>query len=84
MRARQDGLMWSEIDDKVVLLDLASAEYLSLNRSGTRLWLAVQQKRTVDELVDELVAAYGIDRPRAHDDVDRFVEHLRASNLLEE
>jgi hypothetical protein len=76
--------MWSALDNKVVLLDLSTAEYLSLNRSGSRLWLALQEKETVEELVDVLVIAYGIDRPQAHADVSSFLDYLRESNLLEE
>jgi hypothetical protein len=83
VRAKKDGVVWSEVDGNVVVLDLATAEYHSLNRTGTRLWLAVQEDTTADDLAEKLVAAYGIDLGHALKDVDRFLAEMVERDLIE-
>jgi hypothetical protein len=83
LRLREDAVRWREIDREVVAVDLESSTYLSTNESGVRLWRRLAEGATTEQLVDELVAAFGIDRERATADVRSFLEPLEARNLLE-
>jgi coenzyme PQQ synthesis protein D (PqqD) len=74
---------WREIDGEVVAIDLDASTYLSTNESGVHLWRRLAEGTTREELVIELVQAFGIEREQAETDVDHFVEELRSRNLLE-
>ena len=56
---------------------------MSTNESGVLLWRRLAEGTTREQLVEELVSAFGIDRERASEDVGRFLDELDARNLLE-
>jgi hypothetical protein len=82
LRLREDAIRWREIDREVVAVDLVSSTYLSTNESGVRLWRRLAEGATSEELVDELMGAFGIDRKQATADVRDFLDALEARELL--
>ena len=84
LRLRPDALDWSVIDDEVVALDAEQSQYLATNASGTLLWQTLQEGATRAQLVDVLVAQYGIDAEQAGADTEVFLADLREHELLEE
>lgn len=83
VQARRDGLAWREVGDEVVILDLESSQYLSLNASGAQLWKLIEQPTTVADLIRALVSEYEIEDEEAERDVFEFLESCRASKLLQ-
>ena len=83
VQARQVDLTWREVDDEVVVLDLRSSQYLSLNKSGAYLWKLIAEPVGAGALVDALVERYALDRDRAVVDVDAFVAACAASGRSE-
>lgn len=84
LRARTDDLSWREVDDEVIILDLLSQRYLSLNFTGLTIWRRLQDDgATIEELANALTEEYtGIDAEVAEHDVRTFVALLRERNLL--
>ncbi len=82
LRLRTDELVWREIDDELVAVDIASSAYLSTNRTGTVLWQMLAEGTTRAELVDRLVESFGISSEHAAADVDAFLKDLEARELL--
>ena len=74
---------WTPTDDgSVVVLDLRTSVYLSLNASAAVLWRLLAEGSDRAALAGELVARYGISADQAERDVAAFVDDLRARNLL--
>jgi hypothetical protein len=67
----------------VVAVDLNNSAYVGTNESGVLLWRRLAEGTTREQLVDELVDAFGIEPARAAEDVHRFLHELDARNLLE-
>jgi phosphatidylserine/phosphatidylglycerophosphate/cardiolipin synthase-like enzyme len=82
-RLRRDALDWLPVDDEVVVLDQQRGLYLGTNPSGARLWKALGEGASRDQLVELLVDAFEIDRDRAADDVDEFLQTLSNQDLIE-
>ncbi len=82
LRLRSDGLSWRELDGEIVALDGDKSIYVATNRSGTLLWQKLAEGASRDQLVEELVAAFGISPETAAADVDGFLADLRAKGLL--
>ena len=74
LRLRPEALVWREIDNELVAVDMASSTYLSANQSGALLWQMLAAGTTRDELVERLVDRFGISFDRAADDVDAFLD----------
>ena len=83
LRLRDDAVRWREIDQEIVAVDLGRSDYVSTNESGVLLWRRLAEGTTREQLVEELVSAFGIDRERASEDVGRFLDELDARNLVE-
>ena len=84
MQLRHNDLTWHVAGDDIVVLDLEGSVYLKVNGSGRVLWELLAEPRTEAELQSALVERYGIDAPRAADDVAGFLAELRRRNLLED
>jgi hypothetical protein len=79
---RVDDLKWTETDRGVTVLDLRSARYLQLNRSGAVLWTRLSVGATVEQLVEALCTRFGIDADRARGDVTEFLAAVRERGFL--
>lgn len=82
MRVRVEDLAWQEVDGDMVILDLRTSAYLTLNRAASQLWPMLVQGDTEARLAEKLVHEYGIPTDQAHGDVQDFVAHLRNNDLL--
>ncbi|UQX87876.1 PqqD family protein [Jatrophihabitans telluris] len=78
-------MSWTPADDgSVVILDLRSSRYLSLNDSAAALWQALVGGATEPELARSLQASFGVEAAVAEADVAEFLAALRARDLLQE
>lgn len=75
---REPHVLAEAVGDVVVVLDPDSDAYVRLNRTGARLWLALQEPRTVGALADDLAQAYDLDADRALADTASYVADLVA------
>jgi Coenzyme PQQ synthesis protein D (PqqD) len=82
LRLRPEALVWREIDNELVAVDMASSTYLSANRSGALLWQMLAAGTTHAELVEQLADQFGISADRAASDVDAFLQGLDGRELL--
>jgi Coenzyme PQQ synthesis protein D (PqqD) len=84
LKLRTDGVQWQEVEGEVVALVGDTSTYVSTNPTGSALWRSLAAGTTTEELVAELVLAYGVDPMVAAGDVASFVDSLRTQHLLEE
>ena len=82
LRLRQDELVWREIDNELIAVDVASSAYLSANPTGALLWQMLAAGTTRQDLIDRLVERFGISSEQAATDVDAFLKSLEARRLL--
>jgi hypothetical protein len=82
IRLRSDELSWRQIDDEIVILDGVRAEYLAIKGAGARLWPALVDGASLEQLVDLLVDTYQIDPERATADANQFVTTLSDRGLI--
>jgi hypothetical protein len=83
VRARTDDLVYRDVDDTVVMLDLRTQHYLSLNQAGAELWPLIVRGARLDELVDSLRDRHGLSDEDAARDVGTLVEQLTEAGLLD-
>jgi hypothetical protein len=83
IRVRTDEIETRSVEGELVLLDLRSQTYLSLNRSGAELWPLLAAGTGRRQLIDELRTKYEISEETAAHDVDTLVEQLSRADLLE-
>ena len=77
-----DDVLWQRVDDRVVLLDLRSAEYHALNESGTTMWTLLVESDDVSTARDRLCSIYAASETVLVDDLAHFIAELADSGLL--
>jgi hypothetical protein len=82
-RLRQDAI-WRESNGEIIAVDDRLTTYVSTSGTGALLWKRLADGATPDELADQLVSEFAIDRERAVEDVDAFLAELDAQKLLED
>lgn len=82
MKIREDELTWQELEDEIVVLDLAGSVYLQINGTGAALWKVLLDGADRTQLVTTLTTTYHVDEATAGRDVDAFLEQLRTAGLL--
>jgi Coenzyme PQQ synthesis protein D (PqqD) len=85
LRVKDDAVSWAPTEENVVvLLDLRTSTYLSLNASGSILWQRLAHGATESDLREELLQRFQLDADQAAADVTAFLNALRTRDLLAE
>jgi hypothetical protein len=77
-----DAVVWRDVGDEVVVLELSTSTYLTLNGTAKQIWESLASGATLDALVDGLVDRYGITSEQARVDAESFVSALADRGLL--
>jgi hypothetical protein len=83
-RLKPDALHWREVEGQIMVINVASRAYMSVNRTGTALWPLLQEGATAEDLTDALVARFDVDADTAARDVDALLVDLWGRGLLGE
>lgn len=74
----------TRLGDETVLLHLKDGVYYGLNEVGTRVWtLLGEQPRSLDSLLDEILAEFEVTRDRCSEDLLELAGELLSKNLIE-
>ena len=70
------------ITGEAVILSLDTKVLRGLNAVGSRVWELIDGQRTVDEIVDVIVAEFEVSRTAAAADLDAFMRQLIDKGLV--
>ena len=77
-----ESVLWQEVGDEIVLLDVNGGEYHGLNDVGSRIWRALEQHEDVVSAYEDLCEAYEVDPDVLRSDLDEFITRLLGMGLL--
>ena len=77
-----ESVLWQEVGDEVVLLDVSGGEYHGLNDVASRIWRALEEHQDVDSAYEHLCEAYEVDPEVLRKDLDEFIKRLVEMGLL--
>lgn len=77
-----DAVVWRDVGDEVVVLELSTSTYLTLNGTAKQIWESLASGATLDALVEGLVDRYGITPEQARVDAESFVSAVADRGLL--
>ena len=83
VKLRTDNLVWRQVGDEVMVLDAASSQYLSVNKTGTVLWPLLLEGCHRAELIQALKTSFEVDDATAASDAEKFLSSLRDLGLLQ-
>ncbi len=76
-------LAWRVIDGEVVILKIKTTTYYSLDPVGSFVWTRLQSgPRTRDEICDDVVGEFEVERATARADLDELFADLSREELV--
>ena len=66
----------------VALQDEPESKVIILNSSGKLLWEALEQQKTIEDLIEVLDANFEVSKEEARGDIEDFITHLEEHRLL--
>ena len=76
------SVVFRQMDDGAVLLDLQSGVYFGLDEVGTRVWTLRMEQKTPDAVCEAMLAEFDVEPGVVADDVRRLVAELQQNGLL--
>jgi hypothetical protein len=71
-----------EVEGELLILDLGSSEYYSLNDVGTAMWALMAEGRTLEEVAAEVCSRYEVADEQVRIDLSSLVAALREKGLI--
>ena len=75
--------IWKEVGEQIVILNLDSGRYFSLNSTGTMIWSAILEKRSLDGIVEQLCASFEIDEATAREDAKTMIDDFLSRGIIQ-
>ena len=77
-----EDVLIQDVNDEVVLLDLASEHYFGMDEEGARIWMLLKEQKAAGEIVEELLQEYEVDRADLETDVHELLAQLLEAGLI--
>jgi hypothetical protein len=77
-----DDVIHQPVQEEVVLLNLKSQQYYSLDDVGSRMWNLLLEHRDIDIVSSILLREYKVDSDRLRTDVEALVAQLAQAGIL--
>jgi hypothetical protein len=75
-------VLFQELDDEVVLLNLNNEHYYGLDDVGTRLWQLLLEHGDPESAVTRMLAEYEVDEASLRNDVEILIAELERAGLV--
>ncbi|HZM56677.1 MAG TPA: PqqD family protein [Acidimicrobiales bacterium] len=82
LQLKVDDVVWREVGDELVVLELSTSTYLTLNGTAKYLWESLADGATLDRLIEMLVERYQISNHQARSDTESFLSALADRELI--
>lgn len=80
--SRHPETISTEIDGEVVLMSLVTGRTFGLDKRGSRIWSLLEQPRSVEDVVTELLVVYDTTREKCLADLLTFAGKLSEAQLV--
>jgi hypothetical protein len=81
-RPNTPKVIYQTFDDEVVLINMDSGNYYSLNRTAGRAWTSIERRATAQEIAQEMRRDYACEGFRVEEELLRFVTELHQEGLI--
>lgn len=79
---RKSDIVFSKMDNEVVMLSIENGEYYGLDEIGTRIWEVIEHEITFLSLIDLLKDEFDVSEEICKRDTIGFLHELHKKNLL--
>jgi hypothetical protein len=77
-----DHVLSQEVGGEIVILDLESGTYYGLNEVASCIWLLIQRRSTLEEVIEALLEEYEADEATLRSDLLKCLKTLAEARLV--
>jgi coenzyme PQQ synthesis protein D (PqqD) len=77
-----DTVSWRRVEDEVVILNLTTSAYFSLNQSGALIWERLGEGAELDAVQSAMCEKFSVAPEAAREDLEKLVALLLAKKLI--
>lgn len=77
-----DSVLFQELEDEIVLLNMANQQYYGLNDVGAQMWKVLLDTSSVTTALDRLTELYEVEQDVLDADLQKLVRELLDAGLL--
>jgi hypothetical protein len=77
-------VLYQELIDEAVLLNLTSEQYFGLDPVGTRIWQLLEENGDSEYVIAQMLQEYDVEEATLRCDLAAFIEKLSAAGLVNE
>jgi hypothetical protein len=77
------GLLYQELTDGAVLLDLASEQYIGLDPVGARIWQLAAANGDVEHVIAQMLEEFDVDETTLRHDIALFIRKLCDEGVMQ-
>jgi Coenzyme PQQ synthesis protein D (PqqD) len=79
---RSESLLFNNIGDEVVMMDIEHGSYYGLEKVASRIWAFTEQPTSVGSVCDRLVAEYDVTPEQCRQEVGAFLSELVGRRIV--
>ena len=72
--SRNEAIVFTDLDDTIVMMDVDEGQYYELDRIGARIWTLLETGRSAADLCDTLSAEFDVDPDTCRRDTLEFLQ----------
>jgi hypothetical protein len=78
----ESNFLANPVGDEIIILNMETGDYLGLNAVGASIWEQIQEPRTVQHIIDKLIAEYDIDSKTCTTETLSYLVKINQLGLL--
>ena len=79
----EDSVVWRNINGEIIVLNLNSGHHYTLNKLGSKIWLLLEKKKSIEEIIQQAFHEFDMSLNQVRDDVVNFLNNLNQENLVQ-
>jgi hypothetical protein len=80
---RDPEIIAAEADQDLVMVSIANGSYYGVSDVARAIWEAIEHPKKVSDLIDDLTAAYNVERSKCEEETLFFLGNLLTERLLQ-
>ena len=81
--ARNEAIVFTDLDDTIVMMDVDEGQYYELDPVGARIWALIETPRPVAEICDALADEYDVDPDTCRDEMLEFLQTASEHRIVQ-
>lgn len=82
IKRKEENLLASPLADEIVMMNVKTGDYLSLNSVATSIWNLLEHPVSGEEICQKLILEYNIDEETCLTETTKFLTRLQEEDLI--